>query len=204
MHMAIWFPHLKNKRFPATVERAFLSHFMLSWSGSAGSLQSQASQKEVIILGGLLMLCWSGLRFSDLQRSHLASWQLDPTSLRGLTWRAKTCSTATPFGILLSGLLSQGSWTWTLKFLKTLDEIYANQEASQIDFAIPAFHNQIEPITPFEAMTYAEALYYLRYYMTLPWSHHHATLQVDASSYSVNSSKQQRCPGQPSQPPWGG
>jgi hypothetical protein len=152
-------------------------------------LQSQASQKEVIILGGLLMLCWSGLRFSDLQRSHLASWQLDPTSLRGLTWRAKTCSTATPFGILLSGLLSQGSWTWTLKFLKTLDEIYANQEASQIDFAIPAFHNQIEPITPFEAMTYAEALYYLRYYMTLPWSHHHAPLQVDASSYSVHSLK---------------
>ena len=152
-------------------------------------LQSQASHKEVIILGGLLMLCWSGLRFSDLQRSHLASWQLDPLSLRGLTWRAKTCSTATPFGILLSGLLSQGSWTWMMKFLKTLDDLYATQEASEIDFALPAFHNQDDPIIPFEAMTYAEALYYLRYYMTLPWSHQNAPLQVDASSYSVHSLK---------------
>ena len=76
-----------------------------------------------------------------------------------------------------------------MKLLKTLDDLYANQEASQIDFAIPAFHNQSDPIIPFEAMTYAEALYYLRYYMTLPWSHHNAPLQVDASSYSVHSLK---------------
>ena len=152
-------------------------------------LQSQASQKEVVILGGLLMLCWSGLRFSDLQRSHLASWQLDQTSLRGLTWRAKTCSTATPFGILLSGLLSQGSWNWAMKFLTTLDSIYTTQDPNQIDYAIPAFHQNSEPVTPFEAMTCAEALYYLRFYMTLPWSQHSAQLQVEASSYSVHSLK---------------
>ena len=53
-------------------------------------LQAQASVKEIVILGAFLMLCWTGLRFSDLLRSTLATWQLDNTSLRGLTWRAKT------------------------------------------------------------------------------------------------------------------
>ena len=62
-------------------------------------LQSNTPLKEVIILGGFLLLCWSGLRFSDLQRCRLSTWQLDSTSLRGLTWRAKTCNSSTPFGV---------------------------------------------------------------------------------------------------------
>ena len=72
-------------------------------------------------------------RFSDLQRSQLSSWILDEDSLRGLTWRAKTCSTATPFGICISGLLSQGNWTWVHKYLQALDRLYSDQDPEQID-----------------------------------------------------------------------
>lgn len=152
-------------------------------------LQSQATLKEIVILGGLLLLCWSGLRFSDLQRSQLQSWFLDEESLRGLTWRAKTCSTATPFGVCNSGLLSQGNWTWVHKYLQTLDRMYASQPLNSIDFALPAFRDQEVPCQPFDAMTYAEALYYIRYYMQLPWSHRPGSLQVPTSSYTVHGLK---------------
>ena len=152
-------------------------------------LQSSTPLKEVIILGGFLLLCWSGLRFSDIQRSKLSSWQLDSRTLRGLTWRAKTCDTATPFGVVLAGLLSRGTWTWTHKFLQTLDELYAGQSAEAIDFALPSFLEYDVPTVPFEAMTYAEALYYVRHYMTLPWSLQQMPMSINASSYSIHGLK---------------
>ena len=46
--------------------------------------------------------------FAGLDCSKLSSWQIDSQTLRGLTWRAKTCDTATPFGVVLAGLLSVG------------------------------------------------------------------------------------------------
>lgn len=152
-------------------------------------LQSSTPLKEVIILGGFLLLCWSGLRFSDIQRSKLSSWQIDSQTLRGLTWRAKTCDTATPFGVVLAGLLSRGTWTWTHKFLQTLDELYAGQNLDDIDFALPSFLEYDVPPVPFEAMTYAEALYYVRHYMTLPWSLQQLQMPINASSYSIHGLK---------------
>ena len=152
-------------------------------------LQSQASSKEIIILGGLLLICWSGLRFSDAQRSHLSTWQLDQSSLRGLTWRAKTCNTSTPFGVTLAGLLSRGSLTWIHRFLQTLESLYAGQDSHVIDFTIPAFHQAEVPTQPFEAMSYSEALYYMRFYMQLPWSGNPLATQVNTSSYSVHGLK---------------
>ena len=152
-------------------------------------LQSQASSKEIIILGGLLLICWSGLRFSDAQRSHLSTWQLDQSSLRGLTWRAKTCNTSTPFGVTLAGLLSRGSLTWIHRFLQTLESLYAGQDSHVIDFTIPAFHQAEVPTQPFEAMSYSEALYYMRFYMQLPWSGNSLATQVNTSSYSVHGLK---------------
>ena len=152
-------------------------------------LQSNTPLKEVIILGGFLLLCWSGLRFSDLQRCRLSTWQLDSTSLRGLTWRAKTCNSSTPFGVVTSGLLSKGSWTWIHKFLSTLDELYAAESPDDIDFALPSFGNQDTPQVPFDAMTYAEALFYIRYYMTLPWSQQSVPASLNTKSYSVHGLK---------------
>lgn len=135
------------------------------------------------------MLCWSGLRFSDAQRSQLSTWQLDRTSLRGLTWRAKTCNTSTPFGVTLAGVLSHGSLTWVHRFLMTLESMYEGQNPCEIDFTIPAFHQSESPRQPFEAMSYSEALYYIRFYMQLPWSGSPLATQVNSSSYSVHGLK---------------
>ena len=150
-------------------------------------LQAQASVKEIVVLGAFLMLCWTGLRFSDVQRSTLATWQLDHTSLRGLTWRAKTCSTCTPFGMALAGFLSKGDYTWVHKYLRTLESIYKGQDAKDIDYALPAFHNK--EVQPFDAMSYTEALFNLRQFMLLPWSAASPTLHGETSSYSIHGLK---------------
>ena len=45
------------------------------------------------------------------------------------------------------------------------------------------------PAVPFDAMSYAEALYYIPFYMRLPWSPHCTSLQMDPSSYTVHGLK---------------
>ena len=129
------------------------------------------------------------MRFSDIQRSHLSSWQLDHESLRGLTWRAKTSTSATPFGALLSGLLSKGTWTWVHKLLQTLDHLYQNCDIYSIDFAIPSFGSNETPIHPFQPMTYGEALYFLRFYLALPWSSAASTDEAHVSHYTIHGLK---------------
>ena len=93
-----------------------------------------------------------------------------------------------PFGIVLSGLLSQGSWTWVHKFVQTLDHLYQGENPDLIDFAIPAFGDASLPTAPYDAMTCAEALY-VRYYLQLPWSTHNLPLKLDVSSHTAHGLK---------------
>ena len=69
--------------------------------------------------------------------------------------------------------------------------MYAGQDSCEIDFTIPAFHQEESPHQPFEAMSYSEALYYIRFYMQLqlPWSGNSLATQVNSSSYSVHGLK---------------
>ena len=103
--------------------------------------------------------------------------------------RAKTCHAATPFGIVLSGLLSCGTKTWVHRYLQVLDAMYAIESLETIDFAIPAFDKNGSPVVSFDAMTYAEALFYIRLYLMLPWSSQGSQLSIDASSYFVHGLK---------------
>ena len=152
-------------------------------------LQSNSTVKEILILGGLLLLLWSGLRFGDIQRSHLETWQLDSTALRGLTWRSKTSNSATPFGICVSGLLSRGTLAWIHRYLQTMDTIYSSLDLRTIDFALPSFGGRDEPVWPPQAMPYGEALYFLRFYMTLPWSSASTSQQLSTDHYTIHGLK---------------
>jgi hypothetical protein len=70
-----------------------------------------------------------------------------------------------------------------------LDKLYSDEDPDHIDFAMPTFGNQDTPIVPFDAMTYAEALFYIRYYMALPWSQHGVPASLNTKSYSVHGLK---------------
>ena len=152
-------------------------------------LQSNSSIKEIVILGGLLLLLWSGLRFGDIQRSYLNTWQLDSAALRGLTWRSKTSNSATPFGVCTCGLLSKGTLAWIHRYLQTLDKLYNRLHPGDIDFALPSFGGTDPIVWPPQAMSYGEALYFLRHYMTLPWSSASATQNLSSDHYTIHGLK---------------
>eukprot|EP00435_Cladocopium_sp_Y103_P021781 s223_g5.t1 len=134
------------------------------------------------------MLLFSGLRFADLQRTSPGSLQWDGTTLRGLAWRTKTSSSGTPFGLLSCGFLSKGSYNWLFKFLVQLDGLLAEHGSSGIDFMIPSFgsHGVRLPLQP---MSYAEGLYYLRYYLTLPWKTSPLSIGTSPQSYTIHGLK---------------
>lgn len=93
-------------------------------------LEKGCTMLEKILLGSFLMMVWSGLRYSDLQRTIWKSISYNFAELRAICWRTKTCTKGQPYGLLASGFLSRGdhksgttrgckttrgTWTWERK-----------------------------------------------------------------------------------------
>ena len=146
------------------------------------------SQDEILILGAFLLLLFSGLRFADLQRTAPTSLHWDGSILRGLAWRTKTSSAGTPFGAVAAGFLSIGTYNWLYKFLITLDEVLTNHGSKDVDFLLPS----IGPSglrTPLQPMSYAEGLYFLRKFLSLPWKQQPLSVGTSPSSYTIHGLK---------------
>jgi hypothetical protein len=88
-------------------------------------LQANIPLREIIIIGGFLLMIWTGLRFSDLQRVTITSVVCSASEIRGISWRTKTCSKGQPWGARASGFLSVGSVTWLSKFVCAWDAVLA-------------------------------------------------------------------------------
>lgn len=131
-------------------------------------LQSASEVHEVLILGTFLVMLFSGMRFGDIQRVIMPRLQFDSRTLRGVSWKTKTCNSGVPFGILCSGFLSKGSHHWVFKFLSVLDAALEGEDPTKVDFLLPRFSGG-QLCKPVEPMPYSEALYYLRSFMHLPW-----------------------------------
>ena len=151
-------------------------------------LVRETPTEEVLILGSYLLLLFSGLRYSDLQRTSPASLQWDGTTLRGLAWRTKTSCAGTPFGALACGFLSIGSYNWLYKWLVHLDGVLAASGLQSIDFLIPSVGPEgvRNPVTP---MSYAESLFFLRHFLTLPWKKSPLELGASPKSYTIHGLK---------------
>ena len=116
---------------------------------------------------------WGGLRFADAQRCNFKSFCFDGASFRATCWRTKTSSRGQPWGFVAHGLLSLGTYSWTEKWLTTLDELWHHAKTTDLDMQVPDFlfpvmrHDGIE--LPWSAMQYAEALKWIRHLARLPW-----------------------------------
>ena len=131
-------------------------------------LQSGCQVSEILTLGTFLFMAFSGMRFGDIQRVMMHRLQYDDSSVRGLSWKTKTCSSGVPFGALCAGFLSRGTHTWIHKFLVTLDATFTGHDPSQIDFMLPSVQGN-DVCLPLSAMTYSEALFHFRNALRLPW-----------------------------------
>ena len=134
-------------------------------------LQSGCTVAETLTLGTFLFMAFSGMRFGDIQRVMMHKLQYDDFSVRGLSWKTKTCSSGVPFGTLCSGFLNKGSHTWIFKFLVTLDTVFSACAPQQIDFMLPSLEGSDVRMPP-SAMSYAEALFHFRISLRLPWRSH--------------------------------
>ncbi|CAK9065532.1 unnamed protein product [Durusdinium trenchii] len=119
--------------------------------------------------------------------SWMDLWQYDSSTLRGLAWRTKTCTSGVPWGIQCSGFLSKSSFHWVHKFLITLDAVYRHSDPSQIDFLLPSV-DENGPRAPLTPMTYPEALYFVRRFIELPWRSSKLVFP-DVTHYTVHGLK---------------
>ena len=150
-------------------------------------LQSASTVAETLVLGTFLLMAFSGMRFGDIQRVMMHRLQYDGKTLRGVSWKTKTCSSGVPFGILCQGFLSKGTHHWVHKFLVCLDAVFEDQDPNHIDFMLPRM-NADDVQSPLTAMPYSEALFYLRKFMSLPWRSQ--TLMYDnVTHYTVHGLK---------------
>ena len=151
-------------------------------------LQANVPQYEIMIIGGFLLMIWSGLRYSDLQRVTVSSVVCSKNEIRGISWRTKTCSKGQPWGARASGFLSVGSATWLSRFIKEWDSILAAQPAGDLDFVIPQFLDGVL-CQPFQPLSYPAALHWFRYFLKIPWKRSSQTSSIDAGSYSIHGMK---------------
>ena len=151
-------------------------------------LQANIPLREIIIIGGFLLMIWTGLRFSDLQRVTITSVVCSASEIRGISWRTKTCSKGQPWGARASGFLSVGSVTWLSKFVCAWDAVLAAQSEGDLDFVIPQFQDG-SVAQPYQPMSYPSALHWFRLFLTIPWKSSSLTASIDCGSYSIHGMK---------------
>ena len=131
-------------------------------------LQKEATPAEILILGTFLVMAFSGMRFGDIQRVLAHRLQFDGNTLRGVSWKTKTCNSGVPFGVVCKGFLSKGSHHWVYIFLSCLDATLSGTDPGQVDFLLPNV-SDTDAASPLSAMPYSTALYFFRHFMSLPW-----------------------------------
>ena len=151
-------------------------------------LMRECQDWEVIVLGMILLLAFSGLRFSDMQRTCPSTLHWNGSILRGTCWRTKTSRAGQPFGLHGQGFLSKGTFTWLFKFLTTLDAVFGSHGNGHEDYLIPGCDRDRVRI-PLAPMTYAEALYFVRSSLKLPWRSNQTNMGGDIRSYTVHGLK---------------
>ena len=143
---------------------------VLSWEKRI--LSRDCPLHELIVLGGLLIILWGGLRFSDGQRVPLQSLAWSITALRGTCKKTKTTKPGQPWAVQSCGFLSFGSCGWVVKWLMALDGLWSTHSnpGDPQDFLLPMTCGTkfSQPLIP---MSYSQTLKWLRYFCTIPWRH---------------------------------
>ena len=83
------------------------------------------------LLGGLLLMAWAGLRFSDMQRLDLASINCTDGFIAGWCWRTKSSKRGMPWACLICGISGDH---WGKKWFATLDSM--QKSSPQQDFLL--------------------------------------------------------------------
>ena len=152
-------------------------------------LEKGCTLLEKLLLGSFLLMVWSGVRYSDLQRTIWKSISYNFAELRAICWRTKTCTKGQPYGLLASGFLSRGDHNWLFVFMQSQDSIRASAAfLDDEDFILPEF-DAFGVVYPLRPMSYAAALLRFRQSLAIPWRSNSSTSAIHTSSYTVHCMK---------------
>ena len=105
-------------------------------------LKEQGTAADRLLMGSLLVLTWSSLRWSDALSVTPRALTEDVDVIRGIAARTKTTSRGMPFAFVKSGLLATSTRvTWSMKWLNLVRQ--ALQRTSEVfpdftpDFLLP-------------------------------------------------------------------
>lgn len=118
-----------------------------------------------IPLGSFLLMFWSGLRFSDVQRTWLADINLTDGILRGKTWRSKSLKKGMAFSCITAGLAGTHSRNWATTWLHQLKLWWSKLgDEWQPDFLVPVVHPKSGVAKP-QPMAHYQAAIWLRIFL---------------------------------------
>ena len=147
-------------------------------------LQKSASQNEILFLGACLVAIWGGLRYADAQRLPLTSFVLDTDNIRGSCFRSKTSHKGQPFGFKMAGLLSHGSFSWAIKWLQTVDDVWDQSGAIDSEAIFIQWHEE-----KLHVLSYGETIQMLRHYLLTPWRSQKSPLADFTINFALHSMK---------------
>ena len=132
---------------------------VLSWEKRL--LSRDCPLHELVVIDGLLLLLWGGLRFSDGHRVPLQSLSWSITASRGTCRKTKTTKSGQPWGVQSCGscgLLRFGSFGWVAKWLMALDSLWSTHSnpGDPQDFLLPMTCRSkfIKPLIPMSYSRY--------------------------------------------------
>ena len=123
-------------------------------------------------MGGILVLVWGSLRWSDSQWVSPADLLEDMDSLRGMALKTKTTTRGMPFGILRSGFLghtanSPWSTLWLNLVREALHLTAARHKGFKPDFLIPQIGADLKAPMFLAPMSRSQGVLLLRKFLFL-------------------------------------
>lgn len=101
-------------------------------------LQAGGSITEHLILGGFLIMIWSGLRLADLQLATHKSLMASYSEIRGFMLAHRNLLKWSTLGITGISFPLQGEFSLSMRFLQQWDYTFSTHSCDDTDFLIPA------------------------------------------------------------------
>ena len=114
----------------------------------------------------------------------MSSIVLDKDNIRGSCFRSKTSHKGQPFGCKTAGSLSHGSFSWLIKWLQIVDEIWENSGLSDIESIFLQWTQD-----GLHVLSYGETIQLLRHYLLTPWRSQASPLANCTINFALHSMK---------------
>lgn len=161
-------------------------HIIIQWERRLH--QAGCTSTERLVLGGFILMIWSGLRFAGLQRITHKSLMTSFSEIHGLYWRPMISSRGQQWEFLASSFLSSSDFSWSMQWLLQWDPHISTQPFEDTALLIPRC-NKDGPILPLQAKSQVEAPSWFRQGLSIPWQRSSICADITPLSHYIHCMK---------------